>query len=345
MNGRNQRPMNLRILRPSARLMLVLYTGVATVLGVLFGWLVIQEVQWHELGDALTTANIPLIFLAWAVMIAGGYLRGIRWRILLNNPDTSASRLFLIEQTGTALDTLSPVRVLDEIVEVGILTLRDRLQLGAILATLALQRTFEFGTTVLLLGGGALLLAPFRPFWPYLTAGIAFGGVSLLLLFTIGPALQRVPVLSKVDIIPQFASAVMLLRRDKWRSGLAFCLSIAQAVFIGIVGWMVAIATRIDVGLPAMIVITLGVMFFSSTVPGLPMALGTFEFGVVSLLGLWGIGTEQAIAFSLMLHAVLFVPPIIFAAFFLPKEGLMSLKELKRLTEKTRAEMATAQRK
>ena len=123
---------------------------------------------------------------------------------------------------------------------------------------------------------------------------------------------------------------------------MAFLLSLFQAVLIGLSGWMVAQATHISLSMPTMIVITLGITFFSSTVPGLPMALGTFEFAAVSMLALWGVDREQAIAFALILHAVLFVPPIIFAMFFLPREGLLSARELKSLTVRTRKEISSA---
>ena len=109
-------------------------------------------------------------------------------------------------------------------------------------------------------------------------------------------------------------------------------------------GWLVVLATDLQVSLPAMIVITMSITFFSSTVPGLPMSIGTFEFAAVSILALWGVGREDAIAFAIMLHAVLFLPPILFAIVFLPREGLLSIRELRNLTAMTRARMSTASR-
>lgn len=333
---------DFRIRRPPTYAMVAAYGALATGVGIALGWLVINNIQWDELGASLSSANVGLILVALALYVLAGYLRGLRWRLVLRNADVTAGRLFLIEQTGTALDTFSPIRVLDELVEIGILVLRDRLKLGTILATLALQRTFEFGTTVLLVGIGVLLLEPLRQYWPYFTVGIVLGSLSLILLFTAGPALRRVPALSKLGVVSQFASAVILLRQDVGRSVLAFVISVAQALLIGLAGWMVAQAVNIDLGIHVLIVITLGVLFFSSAVPGLPLALGTFEFGIVNSLRLWGIDQEQAIAFSLLLHAVLFLPPIFFAMFFLPREGLLSLSKLKALTSSTRTEISSA---
>ncbi|MYE54535.1 MAG: flippase-like domain-containing protein [Chloroflexi bacterium] len=327
---------------PTARLLLIGYVVLSTVLGGMLGWLVIKNIHWYELRDALLSANVTLIAAAWALVIVAAYLRGIRWKLLLPDNNTSATRLFLIEQTGAALDTLSPVRVLDEVVQVGILALRDKVKLGAILATIALQRTFEFTTTVLVLGAGVLLLPQLREFLPWIAIGLVLGLAGLIALFAVAPLLSRLKILSNLRIVSQFSSAILLLKRHKRRALAAFLLSAIQTALIGTVGWLVVLATGLQVSLLAMIVITLSVTFFSSTVPGLPMSLGTFEFAAVTILALWGIGREDAIAFSLMLHAVLFLPPILFAVVFLPKEGLMSIRELRSLSDRTRARMSAA---
>ena len=325
-----------------ARFLLIGYVVLATTLGGVLGWLVIKNAHWDELRDSLVSANIAFVAAAWLLVIVAAYLRGIRWKLLLFGENTGATRLFFIEQTGAALDTLSPVRVLDEVVQVGILALRDKVGLGKILATIALQRTFEFATTVVVLGAGALLLPQLRDFLPWITVGLVLGLAGLIALFAIGPLLSRIKVLSNLRIVSQFASAIILLRHHKRRSLAAFSLSVAQTALIGAVGWLIALATGLELSLPAMIVITLSVTFFSSTVPGLPMSIGTFEFAAVTILALWGIGRENAIAFSLLLHAVLFLPPILFAVIFLPREGLLSIRELRALSKKTRKHMSTA---
>lgn len=324
----------------TVRLLLIGYVVLATSLGGLLGWLVIKNAHWDELRNALFSADLTLIAAAWVLVTVAAYLRGVRWKLLLYNETTGATRLFLVEQTGAALDTLSPVRVLDEVVQVGILALRDKVKLGAILATIALQRTFEFATTVVVLGAGALLLPQLREFLPWIGIGVVLGLLGLIALFSAGPLLSRIKILSNIRIVSQFASAILLLRRHKRRAFAAFILSVMQTALIGAVGWLVVLATDLEVSLPAMLVITLAITFFSSTVPGLPMSIGTFEFAAVSILALWGIGREDAIAFSLMLHAVLFLPPILFAVIFLPREGLLSIRELRALSNRTRERMS-----
>lgn len=325
-------------------LLLIGYVVLAAALGGLLGWLVIKNAHWDELRNALFSADMTLIAAAWALVTVAAYLRGVRWKLLLYGESTGATRLFLIEQTGAALDTLSPVRVLDEVVQVGILALRDKVKLGAILATIALQRTFEFATTVVVLGVGALMLPQLREFLPWIGVGFVLGLLGIAAIFSAGPLLSRIKMLSNIQIVSQFASAILLLRRHKRRAFAAFTLSVIQTALIGAGGWLVMLATGLEISLPAMLVITMAITFFSSTVPGLPMSIGTFEFAAVSILALWGIGREDAIAFALMLHATLFLPPILFAVIFLPREGLLSIRELRALSKKTRERMSTPPR-
>ena len=346
MNSLNTTENTIGAKKPPNKISLLLigYVALATVLGGLLGWLVIKNAHWDELRNALFSADATLIAAAWVLVTVAAYLRGVRWKLLLYNENTGATRLFLIEQTGAALDTLSPVRVLDEVVQVGILALRDKVKLGAILATIALQRTFEFATTVVVLGAGALLLPQLREFLPWIGIGFVLGLLGIVALFSAGPLLSRIKLLSNIRIVSQFASAILLLRRHKRRALAAFILSVTQTALVGAVGWLVVLATGLEISLPAMLVITMAVTFFSSTVPGLPMSIGTFEFAAVSILALWGIGREDAIAFALMLHAVLFLPPILFAVIFLPREGLLSIRELRNLTQKTRKRMSAPPR-
>lgn len=317
--------------RISVWLALACYGAFATAAGCALGYLVLRHMDWVALRSNLAAASVPLLLLAVAAMLGAGYLRGVRWHVLLATDQVSVWRLFLIEQTGAGLDTLSPVRVLDEIVEVGILTVRDHLNLGLLLATMALQRTLEFAVLVLLLGGGTLLLAPFRPFWPYLLAGMAVGLLSLAMLFTLGPALGRIRLLRRFSFSGQFGEGVGLLWRSPERAGLAFLLSIGQAVLLGLTGWLVALATHTSIGLLEMVVVTLAVLFFGN-LPGLPLSFGTLDFGAITLLGLWGVSASDAGAYALALRAVVFLPPVAIAVLFLAREGLLSMRRLTGMT-------------
>ena len=58
-------------------------------------------------------------------------------------------------------------------------------------------------------------------------------------------------------------------------------------------------------------------MTFVALVPSLPASVGTFEFVVYYLLTAFGVGPVEALGYALVIHAILFVPPILMAVFVL----------------------------
>lgn len=322
------------------RLLLVLQAAAAGGIGLAFGWLVIREVQWAQVGRALQQASVPLLLLALGLVVVAGLLRGVRWRLLFVHERVSALRLFLVESAGVGVNNVSPLRFLGEPVQFGLLTLRDRLSGGVVLATLAAQRTFELATQVLLLGTGLLLLPPLQRFAPYILAAVVFSSLSIAALFTIGPILARVPALARLHLAQEFSRGVALMRQRKGRVAASFLLTVGYALTVGLAGWMVALATGLALPFVALVVITLATLFFSSSVPGLPGALGTFEFAAVFLVGLWAVDRSTAFSFAILLHAILFLPPMLIALLVLPREGVGSVRAVGELVRHWRLRAA-----
>ena len=78
----------------------------------------------------------------------------------------------------------------------------------------------------------------------------------------------------------------------------------------------------IDVGVAVVVVLFMGSVFFVSAVPSLPGGAVTFEAAVVYTLSLFEVGNEQALAFALLMHLILFAPSTIIAFVALPREGI-----------------------
>ena len=125
--------------------------------------------------------------------------------------------------------------------------------------------------------------------------------------------------------------SLVALQARKGRIAAAFGLTCAYWLVLGPMGWVIAQGAGIDLSLSKVLVTVLGAMFFATALPGLPGAIGSFEFAVVSLLNLWGIPTEPAVTFAIILHAVLFLPPTLFSIVVLPREGLGSIGAIRRM--------------
>ena len=296
--------------------------------GVALGVVAIHDLAWADTGDLLGELDPLLVSGAVALTIAAGYLRGLRWKILLDPERITAARLYLIEQTGTALDTFSAVHVLDEVVETAILTKRDRIPVGKVLATLAMQRTLEFGATVLILGVLAITFDPLRDIRAQMVVAAVAGIVSVALLFTVGPNLVRVPFINRFGVTAGFAESTVTMRRRWQRSVIAFVMSVAQLLMVGIAGWMLAEGLDLQISIVEGVAITIGVLLFGSVVPGLPLAFGTYEFAAVSLFELLDRPSAEAVSFTLLLRINIYLIPLIMGAVFLSREGLVSFRSL-----------------
>jgi uncharacterized membrane protein YbhN (UPF0104 family) len=74
----------------------------------------------------------------------------------------------------------------------------------------------------------------------------------------------------------------------------------------------------------------MGTIFFATAVPAAPSALGTFEWAVVYVLEFFDIDRSAGFGYAVVIHAVFFLPPTIIAAVFLPREGILTMRGLRR---------------
>ncbi|RUA21064.1 MAG: hypothetical protein DSY79_08135, partial [Chloroflexi bacterium] len=68
-----------------------------------------------------------------------------------------------------------------------------------------------------------------------------------------------------------------------------------------------------DISLLVATLLVIWTLTFVALVPSLPAAVGTFEFAVFYLLTTIGVGDGDALGFALVIHAILFMPPILIA--------------------------------
>jgi len=93
------------------------------------------------------------------------------------------------------------------------------------------------------------------------------------------------------------------------------------------------VSLDLQVGLWGLVVLSLAVIFFTDWLPGLPGAIGTFEFVALYLLGLWQVEASTAFGFAILLHALFFLPPLIVAVCYLPYAGFRSVEAVWRLVQ------------
>jgi len=278
-----------------------------------------------------------LAILAVALQVLAGLVRAYRWRIFFVEKVVSTWRLFLVQHMGLGVNNVFPIRVMAEPVQLGLLTVRGGLSSGSVTATIVVDRTIDGMVTAGIVWLGVLFLPPLHAVRvPISALFLAF--VAILVLAMAAPQIiSRIPGLARMPFFANYSSAISGLWMRKGRLVLAIFLSIALWCCVAGAAWLVAAGLNLQVSFLAVLFVVVGVIIFTSYVPSLPAAAGTFEFAAGYLIGLFGVGKVEALTFAILTHLVLFVPPIIIAAIQLPREG-MSILELLFLARGTKAE-------
>ena len=312
----------------------ILLVGVA--FSVVLGWLTVQGIEWDRVRDRVVEFPLPLLALALVLLAVSGYLRAVRWRVLWSKQRVSALRLFWVENAAIGLNNLSPVRALDEPLILGILTLRDKLPGGTVVATVVMTRVLDLAFSLVVIGIAVATLPVLLRYTPIIVGTSLYFVILIAVLLNLRRIIKRFPSLNQLPGVSGFLDAIHDLKLDWRRTGVALCFTIAYWLILGPIAWAIAGGVGLDIDPYRLIVTALGAIFFSTALPGLPGAIGTFEFATVTLLEFWGAPKEEALTFAIILHFILFVPPSIVAAVVLPREGIGSIAALRRLLNERR---------
>ncbi|MBI2846424.1 MAG: flippase-like domain-containing protein [Chloroflexi bacterium] len=296
---------------------------IGIILGAVLAWLAVRGINWGETRALLSGLSWQFVLLALTALIAGNFIKALRWRLLFVHEKISTARLFIVINAGTGINNILPIRVLNEVLSFALLTLRDKLDAGVVIATIVVDRTMDLLATVAFLLMGILLFPVAEPIRGSIyIAGAVFLVVSIG-LFILFPTVARVPLLQRVHVIRSSYDALNALGHRKGRLAVVFLASLVFWLLTGLSGWFLATGLGLQVAFPAIMVAVVATTFLTSALPSLPGAVGTFEFGVVYFLGILSssTGKEEALAFAIVTHLVFFLPSIFIALFVFIREG------------------------
>ena len=302
-------------------------------LGGALGWLAIRGIQWDVVAGTLQSVEARWLLAALLTLLMAFYLRALRWRLLLITEDVSIKRLLVVQCVGTGANNFTPVRLLSEPLQFGILTLRDGLRGGAVLATMVVGRIMDLSSNVLIIGFGLLIFPLLHPSLPYLASAVALSALAIAVLTGLGIGGTRWRRASRLPLLSAFAVAGEAMRSRPQHVASAFGLTLLYWALIGGTGWMVAQGVGITAPLAVMVIIVIAAFMFGTTLPGLPLVSGTFHFASVTLLGLLDVEREVAFSYAVLHHLVLFLPPTLFAVVVLPREGVSSLAKARQMVQ------------
>ena len=308
-------------------LVIRLTLGILVSLGL--GWLASRGLDWQEVWKSFRDLPLYVVALALLIFLLSNLARAYRWQLLFFQEPISLLRLFIIENIGLGLNNVLPVRIASEAIQFTLLTLRDKISRGTALATLGMTRIMDIWASTLLLALGLLLVPGAGLLARYAVGGFVFSLLLLALVRFLAWGSRGLPLMERFPLIRTFAVSVAELEQKKTRLIASLIVSLCQWVILGVSSWIVAWGMNIPLTLTQAVLLILATIFVATSIPAVPGAIGTFEAAMVYIMGLFDVDRNLAFPYALVMHALLFLPSTILAAFLLPREGFGSLRELR----------------
>lgn len=298
-------------------------------LGLLLGagalWLATRAVSWAATGQALRTAEVPLLLLALLVQCASFLVVALRWRALFPTPGAiSLGRLVEVLFVAQLVNAAFPVR-LGPVARAYLVGGRDGSRTALALTTVAGEKLLD----LLALAVGIVLLLFLLP----LPAWLRQAGIGVALVAAAG----------LVAVVAAAAGRRCLerglARLGRWATGLSLAMFDTLAAWLspGRVGQLVlwtALLWAVGVGVNLLVLLAFGLPVHFSTavallvllqlgarVPGAPANLGVFESLSIAGLGWFGVEPSLALSYGLALHAIVLLPGLLGGAWVLWRDA------------------------
>jgi uncharacterized membrane protein YbhN (UPF0104 family) len=301
---------------------------VGVPLSLVFLWLALRNANLDRVWTVLSNADPTYVALA---VVANALVYGwqaSRWRRIARTTDLSTPRFAEMIVSGVAVNNVLPGRIGD-VLRARWLQLAARIKAGTALSTVFVDRAFDVLALVAFVG----VSLPFVASADWLLR-IAVGGAALLVVIVAVLAAARVYT-RKRNRDRRTRGVARRVARDTLE-GLADPLGRKQGATLAglsIGAWtMWAIAASLvarSVGIelsPIEALFVTGVINLGLAIPSSPGFIGTYQWLGVSALGLLGVGTDLALAFAILMHAVWYVPTLVVGGALIVRRGIGSMR-------------------
>ena len=288
-------------------------------LAVVLLYEVLHGVDWMRVWRTVVAARWQFLAGAGLISVGSFVVRALRWRILLNAGVTTPlpiRTVFRANMAGYLGNNVLPARA-GEVIRSLLISSQSSLSRTYVLTTAMSERVSD--AIVLVLWGSLMLSRVAKPAWMEgvahtMTLAAAAGAVSLLVLpHAEGPLLRilewlPVPAALKArmkGLAGQILSGIRAFHDVGRFAGFAALTAIiwmadASALMVA------ARALGLDVRFPAAVLL-LTAMGLGSALPSTPGYVGIYQFAAVTVLSVFGIAREQALAYSLVTQALGYV--------------------------------------
>lgn len=321
------------------------------IISAIFLWLALRGLHLDAVWSALQLGNYWWLIPSVAVYFLAVWARTWRWHYMLRPlKRISLKRLFPVVVIGYMGNNVYPFRA-GEVLRSYVLRQREAVPMSASLATVLVERVFD-GLVMLIFVFAALPFAPLPSenirTIVALASTLFFG--ALLFFFALAAMPQRALRLTEIVVnafLPESVRRPMLELARRFLEGLEslrsfravlmmFLTSIIIWLLETVKYWFVMQAFDFEVTFFALMLMN-GVVNLATTLPSAPGYVGTFDAPGIAVLELYGVEAAIAVAYTLVLHAALWLPITLLGIYYMVRQE-MGWSDIGRATEINQSE-------
>lgn len=320
---------------------------VGLLVSLVFLFLAFRGLNITEIFAAIRGANYWLVLPALAVYFAGVWIRSMRWQVLLRPiAKVSNRRLFPVVVIGYMANDVLPARI-GELVRAYVLGRREGVSASGALATIVVERIFDGLVMILFMA----VVALFMPLSEQLLVVVRLASILFFGFLVVFFALVFIPRLADLvvgmvrripgragergsDLLRSFVDGLAVLRSARHLTSV-LALSVVAWLFEASMYYIIGIGFALPIPFQGS-ALTTAVANLATLLPSSPGYVGPFEAAAqLVLVGVFRIGRELAMSYTIVLHSALYFPITILGLFYWWRESL-SWREVRKL-EKTTA--------
>ncbi len=330
---------------------------IGLIISAVFLYLALRKVDFGGVWLALKAARFLWLIPGLIVYFVGVLLRTWRWQYLLKPlKRVSIKTLFPIINIGYMGNNVYPARA-GEILRTIVLKRHEDISISGSLATIVVERIFDavviLGFVLLNLGqlgrmqveGNLKSVIQTLALW----VGILFLVVLVVfIIIAVFPAKSKTIITKVINKLTPIRWRKPLTDvSDKFLDGLASLrspLDTLMVLFTSILIWTCetvlywAITQAMGISLNFMtLMLVNGAINLVLLIPAAPGGLGTFDAACKAMLMAYGISSELALGFTLLLRVALWIPITALGAIYFIREGLRWNMDIKALQEEHQA--------
>ncbi len=321
------------------------------IVSAFFVILALRGLNLGEVWRHMHTANYWWLLPGVLAYFVGVWARTWRWHYLLRPiKPIPLKTMWPVVVIGYMGNNVYPFRA-GEVIRAYVLKRKEGVSISASIATVLVERVFD-GLVMLLFVFIVLPTAPGLPAWlrqMVILASLAFLA-ALILFFGLAALPQtsrRVYRWAVGRFAPHKLQPQVLALADRFMEGLSslarwqdvlmiFFTSVVIWLLETVKYWFVMHAFNFSVSFFALMLMN-GIVNLATTLPSAPGYIGTFDTPGIAVLTVFGVDSDVAAAYTLVLHAALWLPITLLGAWYMLRESL-SWGDFKRAMAESRAE-------